>query len=291
MTGPALSRRLVFGGMTTLDLVHLVDVLPELGAKRSADTSSFDVGGPAANAAITAAELGGEVTLRSVLGRGPLPDFARRVLADHNIEARDHAPAGAQLPVASIWIDGAGERTILATDNATVQVEVLTTEVLPEGTAAVLIDGHYPALSRAVAAAAAAARVPIVLDCGRWRPVYADLLPMATDIIMCETFRPPEFAALPTEEAVIAIQQKWQPELCAATRGATDIVLVNETGHHAIPVPEVAVVDTMGAGDVFHGAYIYQRYVGGRDVISSLQLAAESASESCTRLGVRDSVD
>lgn len=280
-------RRLVFAGMTTLDLVHRAEVLPELGAKRSADASYFDVGGPAANAAITASQHGAAVTLQTVLGRGPLPDFARQVLNEYHLEVRDHAPVGAQPPVASIWIDGAGERTILSTDNSAVRVEVLARQVLPRGTVAVLIDGHYPALAQAVAAAAAVARVPIILDCGRWRRVYSDLLPVATDIIMCDTFRPPEFAALPTEEAVIAIQQRWQPELCVATRGAADIIMVNGEGLNSISVPEVAVVDTMGAGDVFHGAYMYHRYVAARDVLGSLRLAAETASESCTHLGVR----
>ena len=268
MTGAASARRLVFTGMTTLDLVHRTEVLPELGTKRSADVSYFDVGGPAANSAITASQLGAEVTLQSVLGRGPLPDFARQLLIEHNVDIWDFAPADAQPPVASIWIDGAGERTILSTDNSSVPVEVLTTQLFPDGTAAVLIDGHYSALARAVAAAAAAARVPIVLDCGRWRRVYLDLLPVATAIIMCDTFRPPDFAALPTEEAVIAIQQRWQPELCVATRGSANIIALNGEGLHSIPVP-----------------------VAARDVVPSLQLAAESASESCTHLGVRDAVE
>jgi len=188
--------------------------------------------------------------------------------------------------VASIWV-AAGERTILATNNSNVVLDVGAGSSLPQNAAAVLIDGHYAELAVAVAVAAHQLGIPIVLDCGRWRPVYAELLPLATDIIMCETFRPPDLADLTAEEALAAISERWQPELCAVTRGADDVAAIDGAGRHTIAVPSVDVVDTMGAGDVFHGAYVYYRYGEGMAALDALAAAAQQASQSCAQLGVR----
>lgn len=290
-SGKSPRGRLVFAGMTTLDLVHKVDRLPQLGDKKAADASYFDVGGPAANAAITASILGGTAALASVLGAGPLPDHARGVLAGHLVKIDDRAGAGAQPPVASIWVDGSGERTILSTDNAKVEVDLGAKRLVPDDTAAVLIDGHYPAIARAVAAEAGAGGIPIVLDCGRWRAVYADLLPLATDIIMCATFRPPGMGAPTAEETVAAIYDRWRPQLCAVTRGADDVIAITDQGSTAIPVPQVRAIDTMGAGDVLHGGYMYERYCAGSATVAALREAVALASRSCEYPGARRGVE
>jgi sugar/nucleoside kinase (ribokinase family) len=54
-----------------------------------------------------------------------------------------------------------------------------------------------------------------------------------------------------------------------------------------LTVPQVEVVDTMGAGDVFHGAYCYFASTG-RGFIESLAEAAKVASESCRYAGTRE---
>jgi sugar/nucleoside kinase (ribokinase family) len=172
-----------------------------------------------------------------------------------------------------------------------VEIDLRPGQLVPNDTAAVLIDGHYPAIARVVAAEADAAGIPIVLDCGRWRAVYADLLPLATDIIMCATFRPPDMAALTAEETVAAIHERWHPELVAVTRGADDVVAIADQGSTAIPVLRVNAVDTMGAGDVLHGAYMYERYRTGLPATTALREAAALASQSCEHAGARRGVE
>jgi sugar/nucleoside kinase (ribokinase family) len=280
------TKTLVFCGLTTLDVAQLAGRLPLPGEKGTSTAAYMDVGGPAANAAIAAAGLGSGVLLQTVVGSGDLADYCRRVLARHQVRLSDHAP-DADVPLASIWIDaGSGGRTILATNNAHLRIEAVG-PLLPDSTAAVLIDGHYPELAVAVAGTAWAADIPIVLDCGRWRPVYAELLPVAAGIIMCETFRPPGLEELTAEQAATAIYDRWGPDLCAVTRGPDDVLAIDQDGLHTVPVPPVQAVDTTGAGDVLHGAYMHYRHAAGLGRIAALQAAAEIASESCTHLGVR----
>jgi sugar/nucleoside kinase (ribokinase family) len=279
-------QTLVFGGLLTLDVAQLADDLPPVGEKGTSTAAYMDVGGPAANAAITASDLGGGTLLHTVVGSGDLADYARRVLRSHGVAFFDHAPE-AEVPLASIWVDGpSGGRTILATNNAHLKLKPAG-RLLPETTAAVLLDGHYPDLALALAVEARDRSIPVVLDCGRWRPVFLDLLPLASDVILCEIFRPPGFEAESGEELVAAIARRWHPRVCAMTRGSKDILAIIEGEPGRIPVRQVEVVDTTGAGDLLHGAYMHFRHGEQLSALDSLGTAAELASRSCAHLGVR----
>ncbi|MDJ0925138.1 MAG: PfkB family carbohydrate kinase [Acidimicrobiia bacterium] len=281
-----VGKRLLFVGLLTLDVAQLTEALPEAGDKQTAEMAYMDVGGPAANAAVTAAQLdGAAVALHTVVGSGDLADYARRELVRHRVEVIDHAPDAA-IPLASIWISAGGERTILATNNAHLVLQPKG-GLLPAEAVAVLLDGHYPDLAKAVAREAVDAGIPVVLDCGRWRPIHDELLPLATDIIMCEGFAPPGIDAGSDEERVSAIAEAWNPSLCAMTRGPRDVVYALGGEVYRIAVPRVEVVDTTGAGDVFHGAYMHYHFVAGLSSRDALTAAASAASTSCSHLGVR----
>jgi sugar/nucleoside kinase (ribokinase family) len=279
----------ICGGLTTFDLAYFAEEPPVRGQKATARMSYTDVGGPVANAAVTAVMLGAEAEVHSVFGTGL---FARRVvdlLYGYGATPVDHDPR-VDLPVASVWIDGTGERTIVSTDNKRSEVEGRPDLIDLEGAAAVLLDGHYPQLQRVLAEAAVTAGVPIVLDCGRWRPLFSELLPVATDVIATSTFRPPDCADLNAEETAVELSRRFEVELCALTRGAENIVVCEDGAVTEIPVPRVDVVDTTGAGDVLHGSYLYYRYVEGQTAGKALRLAAEVASESCRYPGARTGV-
>ena len=282
------TRTLVLGGLLTLDVAQLADRLPPIGEKGTSTAAYMDVGGPAANAAITASDLGSGVLLHTVVGSGDLADYSRRVLDGHHVALHDHAPE-AEVPLASIWIDApTGERTILATNNAHLRFNPAG-PLLPSDTAAMLLDGHYPDLAEAAAREARDRGVPVVLDCGRWRPVFSELLPLATDVISCETFRPPGIEAATAKDLVEAIAREWNPRVCAVTRGSKEILAVVDGVAAQVAVPQVEVVDTTGAGDLLHGAYMHYRHGEQRSVPESLRSAAELASRSCSHLGIRSS--
>lgn len=280
--------KFVCGGLTTFDLAYVADALPERGGKGTARSSFTDVGGPVANAAVTAVLLGSEAEVHSVFGPGPFSGQAVQMLAAYGVGVVDHEPS-IDLPVASVWIDGTGERTILSTDNRRSEVNGRPGLVNLEGVAAVLLDGHYPRLQIVLADAALAAGVPIVLDCGRWRPVFADLLQVAGEVIMTATFRPPGLEGMPSAEAVVTIRERYGGHLVAASRGPEPI-LVADGELSEVPVPEMRVADTTGAGDVLHGAYLHFRYTVGCSPRDALAAAAEVASNSCRALGARQLV-
>ena len=78
-------RDISFVGMTTIDIVQIADELPEPNRKGWAREAYLDVGGPAANAAITASVLGSRVALHSAFGEGPMGDLVGGLIDRHEV--------------------------------------------------------------------------------------------------------------------------------------------------------------------------------------------------------------
>jgi sugar/nucleoside kinase (ribokinase family) len=199
-------------------------------------------GGPATNAAVTAAALGAEATLLTVLGAHPLAALARADLEAHGVRVVDLAPEHpGPPPVSAVAVrDRDGERTVVSRNAA-------GSEATWDGAVeadAVLLDGHHPNLALAVAKAANAAGVPVVLDAGSWKPVLDELLPLV-DVAACSAhFRAPE----------PGLHQRGVPTVIT-TAGPGPVRWSTADGRSGeVPVPAVDARDTLGAGDVWHGA-------------------------------------
>ncbi|GIF38162.1 PfkB family carbohydrate kinase [Actinoplanes xinjiangensis] len=179
--------RLLFVGLVTVDLVQRVARLPGVDEKVQSESVDVAAGGPATNAAVTAAALGATVTLVSAVGSHPLGDLVRADLAAHGVTLVDVTPESpVPPPVSAVTVlASTGERTIVSRNAGTREVAV-PPEGLPDADLT-LVDGHHPAL--AVAAARAARR--LLVDAGSWRPVFADVFPHAEVVACSGDFRHP----------------------------------------------------------------------------------------------------
>jgi sugar/nucleoside kinase (ribokinase family) len=238
--------RILCAGLVTVDLVHRVDRLPGVDEKAQATAVSIAAGGPAANAAVTAAALGAQVTLVTAVGSHPLGSLIRADLAAYGVELLDAAPSlSTPPPVSAITVlASTGERTIVSRNAGDVRVRV-PDEGLPDADLT-LVDGHHPDL--AVAAARSARR--LMVDAGTWRPVFAEILPFAEVVAASAAFRHPHESA-PTDTALAAAV--GAPHV-VVTHGPDPVQWFSGTRSGSVPVPPVAAVDTAGAGDAFHGA-------------------------------------
>ncbi|WP_203833838.1 PfkB family carbohydrate kinase, partial [Actinoplanes campanulatus] len=183
--------RILCVGLATVDLVQRVARMPGIDEKVQSESVDVAAGGPAANAAVTAAALGTDVTLVTAVGRHPLGDLVRADLAAHGVTLIDAAPDADQPPPVSAVtvLDATGERTIVSR-NAGTRAVALPERGLPDADLT-LVDGHHPAL--AVAAARSARR--LLVDAGSWRPVFADVFPHAEVVACSGDFRHPAAAA------------------------------------------------------------------------------------------------
>jgi sugar/nucleoside kinase (ribokinase family) len=307
--------RILCVGLATVDLVYTVPSIPGADQKAQASELATAAGGPAANAAVTAAALGAEVTLVTAVGSHPLGDLVRADLRERGVRLIDVDPGHpGPPPVSSVIVDAStGERTIVSR-NAGDRVVRVPEEALPESDLT-LVDGHHPAL----AGAAARTARRLLVDAGTWRPVFADIFPHAEVVACSAAFqhpapafpagafaaaRPGGASALRTAPEVLAADASTAAAIGAPhvavthgpgpvtwfSRGPASGGLVSGGVFGEVVVPEVAAVDTAGAGDAFHGA-LAVALARGEDLPAALASAVTVAGVRVVHPGPRAWLD
>jgi ribokinase len=273
--------RVLLAGLCTVDLVQRVAELPAPGEKVQSLAVDVAAGGPATNAAVTAAALGAEATLLTVLGAHPLAALARADLESHGVRVVDLAPEHPDPPpVSAVTVrDRDGERTVVSrnAEGRTFLGKARFFGARETGGAdVVLLDGHHPELALAVAKDAKAGNVPVVLDAGSWKPVLDELLPLV-DVAACSAhFRAPE----------PGLHQRGVPTVIT-TAGPAPVRWSTADGRSGeVPVPAVEARDTLGAGDVWHGA-LAVAVARKLMVTDRIRFANEVAAERVRHVGPR----
>lgn len=280
----------LFVGLTTLDLVQRVGWLPGVDEKVVALRSDLAAGGPAAAAAVAFGALGGRSVLLSALGPGPVGRLAAGELDRAGVQIVDAWAAGADLSISAITVlDDTGERSVVSRNAADVVAAVpADLPVLTRDTDVVLIDGHHPDLAVAAARAARAVGVPVVLDCGSAKPVYAGLVALADAAVCSAGFT---VGGLGGFDAIAAALLADGARLVAMTAGAAPVRWRTRQAAGAVEVPVVTVCDTLGAGDVLHGAVAFARARGVTDPERSLHFGVAVASLRVQHVGPRTWLD
>lgn len=267
----------LFVGICTVDIAYVVASFPPANRKITAECQELAAGGPATNAAVTFSFLGGAAHLVTAVGKHPLAGIVRQDLGQHRVRLTDIAADRPQPPpVSSAFIDAAtGERTVVSAGAAVYQgLRYRFDPAWLAGVDILLVDGHHMPLCVAAAAAARGAGIPVVLDGGSWKDGMPDLL-AHVDIAVCSAdFVPPGQHALAGVAAL------------AVTRGSDSVLWRSGDRRGEIPVPQITPKDTLGAGDIFHGAFCWA-LASGQDLESSLSTAAKVASQSCLHYGTR----
>jgi sugar/nucleoside kinase (ribokinase family) len=276
----------VFLGLATIDIIFGVDAVPGENQKIVARRLEILGGGPATNAAITYAFLGGSATLVASVGMHPLADVIRSDLAQFRISLQDLTPDSYEIPtVASILISQAsGARTVVSSYARCQPAAAEAFDVSElESARVLLVDGHQMTCAIAAAARAKALGIPVVLDGGSWKHRTDELLAHTQIAICSEDFKPPGTTSLLD---VIAYVRNLGVSAVAITRGPKSIIWATEQSNGELPVPSVLSVDTLGAGDIFHGAFCH-RLVSGAAFPDALAFAAKVAAYSCEFAGTR----
>ena len=259
----------LFVGLAVLDVIQLVDAPPGPDEKIVALDQTVAAGGPAANAAVAFAALGGRALLAAPVGAGPLAELIRADLTAHGVELIDCAAAptarGAAATgpsVSSCTISAAtGERSVVST-NARARPDPAPLSALSDAVAAgapapdvVLIDGHNPPLARAGLDLAERVGALRLMDAGSWKDDAADLPGRCDVVAPSARFHPPGPAGALREPADVAAWLHGRGAgAVVLTRGSAPVLWwCGERSGSAAP-PAVEAVDTLGAGDVFHGA-------------------------------------
>lgn len=239
-------------------------------------------GGPVTNAAVAFSALGGQATVMVSVGQHPVTTLLREDMAQVGVSLQDLTPERQEPPpISSIVVSKAsGERAVISRNAVGLQVDPQTVDLVDlTGIDIVLLDGHQMALGQQIAEAAAKLPdISVVVDAGSWKPGFDQVLTLATVVIASANFKPPD-----DQDALTYLQGLGIPHI-AITHGERPIVFSDQGRVGELAVPTTSVVDTLGAGDIFHGAFCYA-WAG--DFPRALVEAARVASFSCRTFGTR----
>lgn len=276
----------IFVGLSTIDVVYGVDEFPSANSKVVAHSQDVFVGGPATNASIAFGFLGGKPTVVTAVGCHALANLIKEEIQRYSVRLIDMSPDFDKVPViSSISANGIGERNVVSANATRFKSQpALVDESVLEEASVVLVDGHYMQACSAWSSAARARGIQVVLDGGSWKPGTDELLKSIDTAVCSADFMPPECL---TENDVIKYLLDCGVKNIAITRGAEPIRFVSNGTSGVIPVPQVQIVDTLGAGDIFHGAFCYYASTGS-PFVDAFRAAASVATESCRFHGTRE---
>lgn len=273
--------------MAVLDRIFTVPALPT-GATKAYATSFREVGGgPASTASAAIVRLGGRARLFARVGEDAVGDTILAELAREGVHTTGvRRISGAQSAWSAVAVDPAGERLILNTPGSGLDVPPdWVTDVA--GSGAVLADMGWPRAAAHVFQLARAAGIPTVLDADLGPdPSAASLFSMADHVIFSAAALSHHSRQTDPKSGLDRMRDLAPDAVLGVTLGADGYLwLEGRAVRHSAGL-RVRAVDTLGAGDVFHGAYALA-LAEGRGVADAARFANVAAGLKCTRPGGR----
>jgi sugar/nucleoside kinase (ribokinase family) len=283
------SSRALFIGRTTLDAVYSLDCFPAQDTKVFARDLRVAAGGPAANAAITCALLSGRAELMTAMGGGPWAGLVRGEFERLGINLIDLAEGTAyETPLTTVLLDAAhATRTIVNPPRSKVELNRPSgwDPAWGEAPSVALTDGFHLNETMSVLASCGEAGTMLVLDGGSWKPGTEELAPLLTAAVCSERFSVPGLSKPEADSTLSWFAERGVPHV-AVTRGHRSILGWDRGRRFEIEIAPIEAVDTLGAGDVLHGAFCFH-FARMRDFEPALRLAASVATRSCQGLGIQ----
>jgi sugar/nucleoside kinase (ribokinase family) len=285
---PKIPPRILCIGIPVRDLTFRVSGVPGRGSKENATHLDEICGGNALNAAIGIVRLGGRASLCGPMGdvREASSQFMFEKLAHEGIETNHLVRMpGLVTPISAVMVDPSGERTIVTfRDPELWKVQLPATETLLDDCAAILTESRCAEFCTDLCAEAQRRGIPVVVDVDRAMSLREGLLNASSHLVFSsEPLQ--ETADVADDAQALKKIAKLTPSFLAGTRGARGTIWLDENGAiQETPAFPVHTVDTLGAGDVFHGAFALA-ITEGQTLREALRFASAAAALKCTRFG------
>ncbi len=287
-----MSVHVVGIGLATVDYLCVVERLPEPDSKNSMIDFAIQGGGPAATALVTLQRLGLRTAFAGAVGDDSLGQFLLDDLRREGIDISCvERHEGRQSPFAYVTVErGTGRRNVVHRDPGLPALAPggLSLEFLREARA-LHVDGHQMQAQLQAATTAREWGIPVIYDAGSPRKHCAELVALTDYLVTSEKF-PTEFTGIRKLPKAMEKLMEYGPRAVVTTLGAHGCRYLAREGQGELPAyPIDQVVDTTGAGDVFHGAFVFG-VVQGWDLRRICDFAGVAAGIKCRGLGAREPI-
>jgi sulfofructose kinase len=269
-------------GFSCLDHIWQLSHFPPTSSRSFAKNYHSVGGGIAASAAAAAARLGAEVELLTIHGNDSAADTIEQELKMVGLRTIQQRFDNVKTPVSGILVNHDGERYIFPyRDEKLFEIQSGWNFETISSCQAVMVDTRYPHLNQKVIDEAKKYHLPIVADYGDSNNWY--LAKDITHLIVAEECVLQLFNSIDPDVVLPKIKQ-YAEQVVGLTLGNKGFYYDAGQGIQHIPAFPVEVVDTTGAGDIFHGAYTFALGCGF-SVHDCGLLASAVAAISCQGFG------
>jgi ribokinase len=277
-------------GIAPADILMEIDKYPKAGVKIDSTGLTVQGGGPIPTAMVTMARLGKRPGLIAPVGDDRFGRLVIEELKNEKVDTsyiitkKKHSTA-----IASGWVETeSGRRTIVLDFKIDIKPRDVNLSQLPK-IRTVHLDGRYLSACIKLALWAKRQKVPVIFDIGSMRNDVTEILPLVDHLICSRDFALP-FTKTKTPRKAISLLGRICKGTIVVTSGTKGSVGFSEETAFIIQKSyRVKTVDTTGAGDVYHGAYIVG-LLNGYDLKKRMELASAAAALKCTKQGGRTGI-
>lgn len=243
-------------GQAVQDFVFSLETMPSRAEKYRAQAFDSIGGGPAATAAVTVAKLGGQASLAARLGDDAIAGLIATELESCGVDCRWlRRFEGCRSSLSAVLLDRAGERLIVNYLDPGLPTDPDWLPAPDElGVDAVLADTRWPEGAESMLNAARSAGLPAVLDADKPITLESKLLRAASHVAFSAESLADCTGLTDPAQGLSRVDQYTDAWLCV-TLGSDGVLLHAPDAQRRLPAFKVKARDTLGAGDVWHGAF------------------------------------
>ncbi|HUZ47042.1 MAG TPA: PfkB family carbohydrate kinase [Terriglobia bacterium] len=279
-------------GLNATDTVVLVREFPPLGGKERARSISRQAGGQIATALVACQRLGLRTRYIGTVGDDEAGRFQLQSLGEEGVDVRSaRVVREASTQFGLIIVDQAtGERTVFWDRDP--RLAISAAELKPEAVTsarALHLDGCDVEACIQAARWARRAGIPVVADLDTVYKRVEKLFPLIDYLLASANFLPAVTGHKNPFRALESLAREYRIPAPGVTLGQDGALVFAEGRFYYSPGFVVETLDTTGAGDVFHGAFVYGLLQGWK-VDRLLDFSNAMAALNCTRLGARGGI-
>ena len=283
---------LVGVGLNATDTVIPLSLYPARGSKTEYSTVSTLPGGQVATTVVACQHWGLRTRYVGKLGDDLAATLHREAFSHAGVDTRIITVPGSASAQSLILVDAQGERTVLIRRDSEARLALHPADLQREwitNARALHVDGYDTQAAILASTWAREAGIPVIADLDELYPNVEGLLANVDYLIVSRDFPSRLMADPDLEQALRKMQRRYACRLAAATLGQEGVLAFDGKQLLHTPAYRVPVVDTTGAGDIFHAGFIYG-LLQDWPLERQLEFACAAAALNCTAVGARGGI-
>ena len=281
-------KKVVGLGANVLDTLISCGSFPCEDTKSRADGIIQSGGGPVGNALVVLSKLGTSAEVIGAFANDTSGEIILSELKAHGVNTEHVSVVCAKAFTSYIILSKKDGTRTCVYDRGTVpdSPELLCLSAL-DGANVLHLDGNYLRCALSAAKYAKEKGVKISLDAGGLYEGIEELLPLVDILIPSAEFAMGITKKDNPHDALLELQKRYAPEILVVTDGSRGGYYFENGSVHLYESYKIKAVDTNGAGDTFHGAFI-AAYCNGMSISECCSFASAVAAYKCLHVGARD---